>query len=117
MKAIFIDVENKEVRYVELATGLPAIYEQLKCDCFTTACRRKNNDALYVDDEGLLKTPIGAFQFKEYHQVLSGNGLLIGTKYDGYSQDCLSTLDEIKELVSFVDIETLPQPGFEIITF
>ena len=60
IKAILIDVENKQIKEVDLETTsnhfLLSIYEKLKCDCITSACGDlfdRLSHSLYVDDEGV----------------------------------------------------------------
>ena len=108
MKAIKIDVRNKTVSIIDLKKGFRNTQKELECELFTCIGLPKN-DALYIDDEGLLKEePIGAFMIGSYPQPLSGHGLIIGTDEEtGESQDCQSTLEEIKKSVRFIPVQML----------
>lgn len=115
MKAIKIDVVKKDVYEVEVTTDIATFYKHLECDDFNQVGRRlPNGDCLIVDGEGLLKKPIGAFQFGTYPNSLSGHGLLFGTDSEGETVGVKSTLDYVKRAVRFVDPATLPEPGFTI---
>jgi len=120
MKAIKIDVRKKEIYYIEIDGDMvDNIVNHLECDVFTLVYPNtlKKGDTLYVDDEGLLKEPIGAFSIKGCDQVLSGNGLILGTDEEGAAQDVVISIDDLKQLVSFESVDKLPEPFIEIYPF
>ena len=131
IKAILIDSENKEVREVKLepsegSSYNESIYKELKCEYITSACNEvfgQINHALFVDDEGLLKThPIGAFCVslnpRPYtSQTLSGNGILVGIDNEGETISHGLDIELIKKIIVWEDISNLPEPSFEIHTF
>lgn len=108
MKAILIDVEKKIVSTVDY-TGYSDIDKYLKLDGRPfTVIGMENNDAVYIDDEGLLiDNPIGAFVIDGYPQPLSGNGLILGTDDEGETVACESTVEAITKRVRFVPVELL----------
>jgi hypothetical protein len=108
MKAILIDVEKREVKIVDVEKGIDAIYAQIKCDCFTVVTL-ENEDAIFVDDEGLLKLDENSkfFFIEGYHQPLAGNGLILGTNEEGESVDVKSDLQDIKNRVRFLNIQEI----------
>lgn len=101
MKAILIDVVNKEVKEIEIGKGIDEMYKFLNCDCFTVASYLPNEDAIFVDDEGLMKGTDEFFTYQEAHQPFAGNGLIMGCDEDGESVDCKISLDEVKSRVEF----------------
>jgi hypothetical protein len=107
MKAIKIDVTQQNVYIIDIENALEPIYNALECDSFSVVHVRENNDALYIDDEGLLKDPDqvqGAFAFSDYpYQTLFGHGLFIGTDWEGDSKDVSSSLQEIKDKIIFLN--------------
>ena len=130
IKAILIDSEKKEIREVELiqesGSTNQSIYKELKCDCITSACSEvfsHIDHALFVDDEGLLKThPLGAFCIslnpRPYtSQTLSGNGILVGIDEEGETVSHKLDIEMIKKIVIWEDISNLPEPSFEFISF
>lgn len=105
MKAILIDPFNETVTEVEHTGNYKHIYELLShpehpVDCFT-AVRLGNGDAIYVDDEGLLKDPKHFFVWKGYPQPMAGKGLLLGSNDEGESISPETTLEYVKGRVSF----------------
>lgn len=93
MKALKIDSWSQTITEVELGdwkTYAPTIGHG--CALFTVATYLPNGDALFVDDEGLLRPDQVDRMFKcPWHpEPLAGNGLIIGTGPDGDSADCKS---------------------------
>lgn len=104
MKAIKIDVVKKEIYEVTIdhKNELKSIYNHLEADMFENALNiQPQNDFVYVDEEGLLKAPIGWFMIKGQSQLLSGHGLVVGCGRDGESRDVGSTVEEIRNIVVF----------------
>jgi hypothetical protein len=106
VRAIKIDVIKHDVYNVDIQTGIDDIYKQLECETFTVPYAHANGDALYLDDETLVKGPeslIGAFAYKDYpNQPLFGHGLIIGVDENGESQDAQSEIEKIKKNVVFL---------------
>src|SRR6516165_9985592 len=61
----------------------------------------------YVNDEGLLNNPQHFFMFKDGHQPLAGNGVILGTTDDGHEADCTLPLDWVTERVTFMDLQAV----------
>src|SRR5512143_3417531 len=118
MKAILIDPFDETVTEVEHNGDYRQIYTLLshpehKVDCFTVV-QIHQGDAIFVDDEGLLKNPKRFFVWKGYPQPLAGKGLILGTDDEGNSVDAVATVDEVKKRVSFVsDIRVHDFESFE----
>lgn len=131
IKAILIDVENKEIKEVELTSEggnsyNQAIYDQLKCQYITSACAEifsHIEHAMFVDDEGLLtNAPLGAFCIslnpRPYtSQTLSGNAILVGIDNEGETISHNLDIEMIKKIVVWEDVSNLPQPSMEFYTF
>lgn len=105
MKAILIDAEKQEVIEVEVKGGdIQEIYDLLGCECFTVATYVPDtNDAIYVDDEGLLRLRSDSkfFEIEGGHQPFVGNGLIIGTTNTGSDTDAESSVEDIRRMVKF----------------
>jgi len=101
MKAILINAQTKEISVVDIKTWKD-IAPAIGCELFTTV-RISETETLFVDDEGLLTLTDESvfFSFKGYNQPLAGNGLILGTDYEGESVDTTFTVDEVSELVKF----------------
>ena len=101
MKAILIDSINKEVKEVEIGKGIDEMYKFLQCQCFTIASYLPKEDAIFVDDEGLMNGTDVFFTYEGAHQPFAGNGLIMGCDDEGESVDCKIGLTEVKEKVKF----------------
>lgn len=97
MKAILIDAARQEVREIEISDWRD-ITKAIGWDCrlFTVATELENGDSLFVDDEGLINGTEHFFITEYYPHPLAGNGVILGCNEDGESQNCKSTIDEIK---------------------
>jgi hypothetical protein len=109
--AIKIDVVKQEVYPVQISTkNIDDIYNQLACDIFTCPMTLDNNDTLFVDDEGLFIDPsalLGAFYIDGFpSQPLFGHGLIVGIDDEGETDEVLSTVEEIKKKVTFLNDES-----------
>ena len=102
-KAIFIDVEKKEVSYIELAEP-KEIAKQIGCEYFCCPVTLENNDTIYVDDESLLFPDKiqGGFAFAGWNYPLVGNAIILGANDEGDSIDCKTTIEEIKSIITFL---------------
>lgn len=101
MKAYRIDAELGRITTVEV-DDYRDILEQIECDVFSVALYLPNGDALFVDDEGLLKSDLQyGFTFNGKGYV--GNGLLLGGDAGGDSRDVMSTELEVAQAVEFLD--------------
>lgn len=108
MKAILIDVVNKEVREVEVVnndgSNLDSIYGHIGCELIDVVGIDQKND-VYVDDEGLLNlTPNSMFfELKGFPNPLAGNGLVMGIDREtGESVDTTLTVDDVKKRIRFL---------------
>jgi len=117
MRAIKINVIGKTVTEIQMQDGFKSICKQLDAGGYESI-RLTPNDYLWVDDEGLLKEkPIGAFKIEGYPQALSGHGVIFGVDAGGNSMDTKLNVDLIRQYVTFVDSEELPEPKIEVIGF
>ena len=108
MKAILIDSREMDVREVDIPLeggDYSQIAEAIGCELFTVAQYLQQDtdtpDVLFVDDEGLLHNPEHFFSFNG--QPLCGNGLILGTTYDGDSTAPTVTTDEVCAMVRWLD--------------
>lgn len=108
MYALLINPANRTITTAELPdTGdkLPAIYNHLECDTFD-AITLPNGDALYVDDEGLLKPLQHFFAVRGMPEPFAGRGLVVGTDARGRSVTPAMTQDELTGHVKFIELIT-----------
>lgn len=85
MQAYLIDPAERTVTRVDYDGNYKSIYKLCDYDCFTTV-EVDNRDALFVDDEGLLKGAVYQWTgFRGYAQPLAGKILVLGTDEEGES--------------------------------
>lgn len=112
-KALLINVQNESVTEVEViqdskGSYLKSIYNHLGCDLLDIVNIGK--DDVYVDDEGLMKITQDSkfFQLNPNWQPLAGNGLILGFDPEtGESIDTTMTVEQVKEMVVFLDAATV----------
>jgi len=107
-KAIKIDVVKQDVYEIELSDDYKAIYGAIGngCTIFCAPIEFENGDTLYSDEEGLLhEKMVGCFMMENWKYPLVGNAIILGTDDEGDSIDAKSTIEEIKNQVTFYDSE------------
>ena len=105
-KAIQINSELGTLQYVYLGDDFNEIYPFIGEQCSTFACPVifENQDALYVDDEGLYNDYKHGFCMDEWSYPILGNALILGTDEDGNSVDCKMTIEYFKDKLLFGSI-------------
>lgn len=86
---------------VEDGSGLADIYKHTQCDCIDLARIGPAGDAVFVDDEGLLKEPECFFGVADYPNPLAGRGLVLGCDAEGETISPAASFDDIKRSVVF----------------
>lgn len=99
IKAILIEVAERQVREIEIETGLRPMYEILDCQTVERfPLDRKNG--LWVDEEGALATPqADKFIIRGYPHIFAGNGLIYAHDGKGGSADTTLSADSVRTLV------------------
>lgn len=62
---------------------------------------------VYLDDEGMLKQNQAFFRIPSYPKPLAGRSLISRLDHEGEEVDVLLTLEEVKNMVTFVDTKVL----------
>lgn len=107
MQAILIDPFTETVEEIEYSGDWKDISALLDCSLFTCVYFDMNedveyDDTLYVDDEGMYVENQRFFKIAGYPQPLAGKGLVLGSTEDGDSTDCVSSLEDIRNMVYFL---------------
>lgn len=102
MRAILIDPFTRDITEVEYTGDIGCIYEHIQANCFDAARFDNKGDAVYVDDEGLLKEPTHFFQIAGYPQPLAGRGLVLGVDREGESVSPTVSLDWVRANTTFM---------------
>ena len=115
MKAILIEVDNKEIREVENDGTLDFIYFNLACRTFDVV-RIDDVNSIFVDDEGLLRQNQLYFEYSASGRVfqLAGNGLILGVDDEGNSISPTLTIEDVKSKVSFLPEGFKVEPYMEV---
>lgn len=102
MKTFVIDPHTKTIKAVNHDGSLENIHTLTQCDCFT-AFRVDAKHCLFIDDEGLLKDIAKQAFFMMHGVALAGYAMLVGIDYEGETVAPSLTLEEVTELVHWVD--------------
>jgi len=92
------EVEHDADRYEGIYDLLS--HETMKIGTFTVV-QLNHGDAIFVDDDGLLKPCDRFFIWKHYHQPLAGKGLILGSDDQGDTVSAKITLAAAKKLVRY----------------
>ena len=100
MRAILINPADKTVKEVDYDGNFESIYTHIDCTTFAVPFTLENEDALYIDDEGLLKGHTDFFTIEGYPEPLAGCGLILGTDEEG---EAIAVKSQIEDLgITFV---------------
>lgn len=106
MRGILINVEDKTITNVTHDGTLESIYEHIGNGCTTFCCPVvfEDNDAMYCDDESLLRPSDikGGFIMPDWSSPIIGNALILGTDDDGDSVDSKTSIKWLEDNIAFV---------------
>ena len=109
MQAILIDPYTQTIEEVEYSGDWRDIKTLLGCELFTTVYL-DDVDSIYVDDEGLYVEDQKFFKLQGYPQPLAGRGLVLGSTEDGDSADCETTIEQVREMITWCPEGTHVEP-------
>ena len=121
MRAYLIDPIKKEISVVNYNGDYQMINKFINCPRgFDAVYGFRNQDTLFVDDEGLLRKENYGFEFtydNGHTQPLMGKALVLGTDAEGESVAVKSTLEEVASKVNWIGKVNIyhSQMGFEIV--
>jgi len=121
MKAYLIDPINKIVSVVDYNGDYQTINKLINSQRgFDAVYGFRNEDTLYVDDEGLLRKENYCFEFtydNGHVAPLMGKALVLGTDAEGESVAVKSSLEEVESKIKWVGKVAIyhGQTGFEIV--
>lgn len=118
IQAILINPTLKTIEIVALKPTLKNIVKLLECSLITTTYFDDTNDVCYIDDEGLINGDKDFFVIGNNPQPLAGNGLIMGSiqgkeGVDDTNPHC--SLEEIRDMVTFLDKGTFVKPEPEMV--
>ena len=104
MKAILIDPKDQTIRTLSYGGDYMELYQILECRMYECVYPFKNEDTIYIDEEGLLKDSNYSFSIKcDDGRIISlmGKGLILGTDAEGESIEHKTSLEEVKSRITF----------------
>lgn len=102
MNAYLIDPFARTITQVEYSGDYKQIYDLIDADCYDCARINREGDAIFVDDEGLIREKAQSFFLHEdYPNPLAGKGLVLGCDAQGESVAPHTTLEELKSKITF----------------
>ena len=115
MKGILINPHEETITEVEYSGNYKEIYSLIDCRTFDVAMAKENND-LYLDDEGLFKDNQKYFRMVELGANYAGKGLILAHDDEGESTATTLTLQEVKDMVQWLPEGHKEEPYMEFIT-
>ncbi len=109
MRAIIINAQDRTVTETEIDGSLKSLQRIVGGLIASVHDGLDDNHHCYVNDEGLLHNPQHFFMFKDGHQPLADNGVILASTEDGDEAACNLPLDWIKERVTFMDLAAARQ--------
>jgi hypothetical protein len=112
VRAILIDPFACTVAYVELdPTHLANLHRQLSHEVHQVRSLAlaycpflRVGEAIYVDGQGLLGSPVRFFRIAGLEPPLAGKGLILGTDEEGNTATASSSLELITAAVTFAEM-------------
>jgi len=114
MKGILINPHEKTITEVEYSGNYKEIYSLIDCRTFDVAMAKENND-LYLDDEGLFKDNQKYFRMVELGANYAGKGLILAHDDAGESIATTLTLQEVEDMVQWLPDTYKAEPYMEFI--
>jgi Domain of unknown function (DUF3846) len=102
MRAIIINSDSRMIVEADIDGRLPKLQEIVGGHIDTVYAGLDQQHHCYVNDEGLLDNPQHFFLFRDGHQPLAGNGVILGSTADGDEAPCTLDLDWVKRRVTFM---------------
>jgi hypothetical protein len=104
MRAIIINARDRTITETEIDGSLKSLQDIVGGLIEPVYEGLDEDHHCYVDGEGLLKSPRCFFLFRDGHQPLAGNGIILGTTKDGGEAACTLPLAWPVEHVTFMDL-------------
>lgn len=104
MRSIIINPEDRTITETEIDGSLKSLQQIVGGLIDAVYDGLDDNHHCYVNDEGLLGNPQHFFLFRDGHQPLAGNGVILSSTADGGSAPCTLSLDWVKGRVIFMDL-------------
>jgi hypothetical protein len=104
MRAIIINPQHRTVTVAEIDGSLKSLQQSVGGLIEPVYGGLDDAHHCYVNEEGLLDGPQHFFMFKDGHQPLAGNGVIVGNGLIADEAPCTLSVDRVKERVTFMDL-------------
>jgi uncharacterized protein DUF3846 len=104
MRAIIIDAKDRTITETDIDGSLKTLQQIVGGLIEPVYHGLDENHHCYVNEEGLLDNPQHFFMFKNGHQPLAGNGVILASTEDTFQAPCTLPLDWVKDRVTFMDL-------------
>ena len=109
MRAIIVNPKDRTITETDIDGSLDLL-QHIVGGLIEPVCQGLDeNHHCYVNEEGLLDDPQHFFMFKDGHQPLAGNGIILSSTDDGDEAACILSLQWVTERVSFMDLAAARQ--------
>jgi Domain of unknown function (DUF3846) len=109
MRAIIVNPKDRTITATDIDGSLKSLQQIVGGLIEPVSQGLVDNHYCYVNEEGLLNDPQYFFMFKDGHQPLAGNGVILSWTDDAFQSPCALSLDWVKERVTFMDLEAARQ--------
>jgi Domain of unknown function (DUF3846) len=103
MRAIIINAKDRTISETEIDGSLKSLQQIVGGFIETVYAGLDEGHHCYVNEEGLLNNPQCFFMFRDGHQPLAGNGVILASTDEGDEAPCSLPLEWVKERVRFMD--------------
>jgi hypothetical protein len=115
MQAIIVDATNRSLRVVEYDgdSDIETLKRETGIEWITSVwCFGSRRNALFVDDEGVLKGWDFGFCVAGYPNPLHGSGFIVGVNAEGESIDPTLTVEGLLDRIAFWRLDEGGEMGF-----
>ena len=109
MRAIIINAEDRTITETDIDGSLKSLQQIVGGLIEPVYQGLDDNHHCYVNEEGLLNNPQHFFMFRDGHQPLAGNGVILSSNDDAGEAPYILSLDWVKERVTFMDLAAAHQ--------
>jgi Domain of unknown function (DUF3846) len=109
MRAIIINAKDRTITATEIDGSLKSLQQIVGGMIEPVSQGLDEFHHCYVNEEGLLGHPRHFFMFRDGHQPLAGNGVILSSTEDGDEAPCTLPLDWVKDRVTFMDLAAARQ--------
>jgi len=107
VQGFLINPKEHLITEIETDGELHSLYKLLDCHLIDIVVLNDEEDVLYLDDDGLSRSPTNYFRFGTFPNPLAGKGVILGTDIEGEAISPRTvTLKTLETSVTFICRET-----------